>query len=819
MADQDEFVKAVEDGLRLSKRIYFGKDRAVVPPKPMTEMEKAAQSYFPTSPMMYAVIENPAFVDNSDIPSYQPHVHGRCDPPALIPLQMNGVSLLADCYYDTAFITVTGSWRLHCVMSSRSVDCRIAVPMGEQGSILGVDVELPRKSYSTKLVAEGDERETKNLAKIEDGCFLKPHIFTLKIPEIDGGTYISVTIRWSQKLLYHDGQFTLSIPYSFPDYVTPSGKKMSKKEKIQFNVNCDPGTEVSCKPISHPLKELEDEDGTLGLFYEANVLNWSSSDVVITYKISSPNYHGSVLLQSPQQHDTDQRKMFCCYLFPGAQECRKVFRKEVIFVVDISGSMKGKPIDNTKQALSVALSKLDSEDLFNIIAFNSEEYLFSSSLGVATKEAIDNAIQWIDMNFIPGGGTNILNPLKQAVGMLSNAGESMPIIFLVTDGAVEDERQICEFMKSHLTQNRTMCPRLYTFGIGLFCNHYFLRTLAMMSHGHYDAAFDVESLEVRLERLFSRASSIILANIAFDNLDGLEELEVYPSQIPDLSSEGPIIVSGRYQGAFPEMLKAKGILANMSNFPVELKGFKSKAIPLDKIRVKQQIEILTAQAWFTENKDLEQKIAKMSIQDAVVSEYTRMALVETKRVRVIKPTTKRKVYSDDEKIEERIVQKTILLHYLGFGFGNLTATIGNIPPGAIEIEDEAAEIIAKATSNCCGKLCGLCCCCSCCIRTCSKMNHQCAIALTQFLGKILILLRDGREFLGTFRSFDQHANIVLEGTSERVMVGNLYCDIPLGLYIVRGENVMLIGERAQKADKDAALKGGMRRRMEFLDFD
>lgn len=72
--------------------------------------------------------------------------------------------------------------------------------------------------------------------------------------QIDGGTYISVTIRWSQKLLYRDGQFTLSIPYSFPVYVTPVGKKISKKEKIQFKVNCGPQAEVSCKAISHPLK-------------------------------------------------------------------------------------------------------------------------------------------------------------------------------------------------------------------------------------------------------------------------------------------------------------------------------------------------------------------------------------------------------------------------------------------------------------------------------------------------------------------------------------------------------------------------------------
>ncbi|KAH0749388.1 hypothetical protein KY290_028620 [Solanum tuberosum] len=60
--------------------------------------------------------------------------------------------------------------------------------------------------------------------------------------------------------------------------------------------------------------------------------------------------------------------------------------------------------------------------------------------------------------------------------------------------------------------------------------------------------------------------------------------------------------------------------------------------------------------------------------------------------------------------------------------------------------------------------------------------------------KLLVLLRDGRKLLGTLRSFDQFANAVLEGACERVIVGEIYCDIPLGLYIIRGENVVLIGE-------------------------
>ncbi|XP_022886240.1 sm-like protein LSM1B isoform X3 [Olea europaea var. sylvestris] len=107
--------------------------------------------------------------------------------------------------------------------------------------------------------------------------------------------------------------------------------------------------------------------------------------------------------------------------------------------------------------------------------------------------------------------------------------------------------------------------------------------------------------------------------------------------------------------------------------------------------------------------------------------------------------------------------------------------------------------------------------------------------------KLLVLLRDGRKLLGTLRSFDQFANAVLEGACERVIVGDLYCDILLGLYVIRGENVVLIGEldlekeelpsrmtwvseaeikRAQKAEREASeLKGTMHKRMDFLDMD
>ncbi|XP_073155406.1 uncharacterized protein [Henckelia pumila] len=739
----EDFEAAVEDGLRLSKRIYFGKDRAVAPPKPPTAMERAAgNSFLPASPMIYAVIGDPAIVDNPDMPSYQPHVHGRCDPPALIPLQMSGVSLEVDSYLDTAFVTLTGSWRVHCVMGNRCCDCRVAVPMGEQGSLLGVEVEVPRKSYSTQLIAIDNEIGTEKVAKIEDGGFLKDNIFTLKIPQANGGTNLSVKIRWSQKLLYLDGQFTLKIPFSFPEYVTPAGKKISKREKIQLNVNSGSGTEVLCKTTSHPLKERLRQVGKLGFLYDSEVLTWSRSDFVFTYAISSSHTFGGVLLSPPSLHDVDQREMFCCYLYPGVQQNEKVFRRVVVFVVDISGSMKGKLLDDTKNALFAALSKLNPGDLFNVIAFNGEMYLFSSSLESATVGAIENVTQWVNLNFVAGGGTNILLPLNQAIEMLSDCQNSFPVIFLITDGAVEDERHICDALKSKLTNHKNVCPRVSTFGIGDFCNHYFLRMLATIGRGHYDSAIDVDSIEVRMEGLFVRASSISLANISFENVDELDDLEVFPSRIPDLSTKSPLIVSGRYNGTFPEILKVKGVRPDTSNFSLELKTQEAKEIPIDKIVAKQHIELLTAQAWYSESKELEEKIARMSVQNAIFSEYTHMVLLETVEGKTRANSTNSKQVSNKvghKKAEDPKPQKIIVLNNIGFGFGNIDATKENIPPGSSDTKlPEAAEIFIKATSNCCGRLCGHCCC-PCCIQMCSRMNDQCAIVLTQLCGALACL--------------------------------------------------------------------------------
>ncbi|XAR67567.1 hypothetical protein NMG60_11002368 [Bertholletia excelsa] len=724
----EELSKSVECGLGLSKRIYYGKDQAVSPPDPAT-MDRSSASCIPTAPMAYAVISEPSIVDNPDVPSYQPYVHGRCEPPALIPLHMHEIAMEVDCHLDTAFVTVSGTWRVHCVMASKSCDCRIAVPLGEQGSVLGVEVDAGRRLYHTQLITIEDMKDAENVAKAKDGFLLKRQIFSIKFPQVNGGSYIFIKVCWSQKLLYEDGQFCLSIPFCFPPYVKPVGMKITNREKIQLNVNTGIGKEVLCRTSSHPLKEVWRQVGKLSFLYAAEVSTWSGADFCFSYDVSSSDIFGGLLLQSPSMHDIDQREIFCFYLFPGTSKDRKVFRKEVIFVVDISGSMHEGPLDNVKNALLAALSKLTPVDSFNIIAFNSSTQILSSSMKLATKEAIENATLWISRNFIPEGGTNILLPLNQALEILAKTSHSVPLILLITDGAVEDERHICKVVKDHLTNARSVCPRIYTFGIGAYCNHYFLQMLAQIGRGYYDAAHDTDSINVRIQRLFDIASSHILTNITIEALECLDSVELFPNHVPDLSSRNPLIISGRYRGQFPDSLKASGMLPDMSQFSVDLEVRKGKDVPLDRIFARRQIDILTARAWLLDSKELEEKVAKMSIQTGFPSEYCRMILVQTDKVKQTNETA-----SKEEKVADISDQKIIFLRSMGLGFGNLAATAENLPLSAAEAKlHETSEMIMKAAANCCSMVLDRVCC-MCFIQFCSRLNDKCVVTLTQLCG-------------------------------------------------------------------------------------
>uniref|UniRef100_A0A453B3S2 VWFA domain-containing protein n=1 Tax=Aegilops tauschii subsp. strangulata TaxID=200361 RepID=A0A453B3S2_AEGTS len=363
------------------------------------------------APMAYAVVSDPGAVDTPDVPSYQPYVYGRLDPPALIPLQMKEIDLAVDCALDTAAVTLRARWWLHCITRSRECDVRLVVPMGEQGSILGAEVTVGRMSYNTQ-VTEVEDQTMENTMK----GILKPHMFCLTIPQVEGGADIVATVRWSQKLHYDNGRFTVDIPFRFPYYVNPLPKVFMKREKIQLTVNSGFSKEVLLQGTSHSLKEKARQGDKLSFLHEAVVENWSNKDFTFSYSVYSGDLSGGIHVQPSISQDYDDRDTFSIFILPGSGN-RKVFKKAVVFVVDTSGSMKGKPLENVKNAVSTALSELVQGDYFNIITFNEELHSFSSCLEKVNEKAIASANDWMNANFVAEGGTDIMHPLNEVLSL------------------------------------------------------------------------------------------------------------------------------------------------------------------------------------------------------------------------------------------------------------------------------------------------------------------------------------------------------------------------------------------------------------------
>ncbi|PAN14798.1 hypothetical protein PAHAL_2G445300 [Panicum hallii] len=727
----DEFARAVEDGLKLSKRLVL--PGGLPPPRPPSGMDRTVSAaaaagpdprLLPTAPMAYAVVTDPGAVDTPDVPSYQPYVYGRLDPPAMIPLQMKEVDLAIDCALDAAHVTLRARWWLHCITRSRECDVRLVVPMGEQGSILGAEVTIGRRSYNTQVI-EVEDRTVENHVNIESGGLLKPQLFLLTISQVEGGADIYATFRWSQKLLYDNGRFSVDIPFRFPYFVNPLPKVFMKREKIQLTVNSGFSKEVLLQGTSHPLKEKGRQGDKLSFMHEAVVENWSSKDFNFSYSVYSADLSGAVLVQPATLRDYDDRDMFCIFLLPGSGN-RKVFRKAVVFIVDTSGSMQGKPLDNVKHAVSTALSELAQEDYFNIITFNDELHSFSSCLEQVNEKTIASATDWMNSNFVAEGGTDIMHPLSEAMALLSNVHDALPQIYLITDGSVDDEHNICQTMKTEITNRGSKSPRISTFGLGLHCNHYFLRMLASIGKGHYDAALETASIESRILKWFGRASSTIVANISIDDIKHLDDFEVDSEYIPDISAKSPLCVSGKYHGKFPDTVIVKGYLADMKEISIELKVQHLKEIPLDKVLTTQQINLLTSKAWLSADKQLERKVIKLSIQNGVPSEYTKMVLRETYLDKVDATQKVKQKLKGKKGPDERHIP----LYGLKLGFGDKDATRENLITGFGDVRPAEKSVIRRKASGCCSRLAD-CFCCMCCIKACNRMNDQCAIVMAQ----------------------------------------------------------------------------------------
>jgi Ca-activated chloride channel family protein len=231
--------------------------------------------------------------------------------------------------------------------------------------------------------------------------------------------------------------------------------------------------------------------------------------------------------------------------------------RDMVFVLDTSGSMRGVKMDQAKRALKYCLDNLAPHDRFGMMNFATTVNKYRDGLVDSTKEQVEHARKWVD-RLEATGGTAIDAALAAALDMrTSDSGRTFTIVFFTDGQPTVGETNVDKITKNVLAKN-TANTRIFTFGVGDDVHATFLDNLAEQTRAVSTYVRPAEDIEAKVSSLYSKISNPVLANLKLSAGNDVRFDEIYPPQLPDLFHGGQVIVLGRYAGQGPTAIRLSG---------------------------------------------------------------------------------------------------------------------------------------------------------------------------------------------------------------------------------------------------------------------
>ncbi|MEJ2650070.1 MAG: VWA domain-containing protein [Sedimentisphaerales bacterium] len=299
---------------------------------------------------------------------------------------------------------------------------------------------------------------------------------------------------------------------------------------------------------------------------------------------------------------------------------------EMIFVMDCSGSMKDKPIEKSKDAVTRALRQLQPNDTFQIIRFSNNASQLGPHPIPATEENIRRGLEYVQ-NLSGSGGTQMIEGVKAALSFAHDP-ERFRLVSFMTDGYIGNETEILEAVHDKLGASR-----IFSFGVGSSVNRYLLDRMARLGKGAVAYVGLDESAGDIIDAFYERISHPALTDVTID-WGGLEVSEMYPGQIPDLFVGRPIIVTGRFKGNSDTTIRINGKVGNIDEelaIDVNPDDSASTHPGIACVWARKQIETLANQATYDESSDLPSQIKTVALEYGLMSSYTAFIAVDSSR--------------------------------------------------------------------------------------------------------------------------------------------------------------------------------------------
>jgi Ca-activated chloride channel family protein len=443
----------------------------------------------------------------------------------------------------------------------------------------------------------------------------RPNIFMQSVANIAPGAEVKITISYVEFLKYEDGTYEFGFPMVVgPRYMPgqsigtpitpPVGAEASRSgHDISIEVNLDTGVPiVELKSTQHEIDvpRSDNHHAVVRLINQATIPN---KDFILKFNVAGRKISDAVMT-----HRGARGGFFTLMLQPPERvTAADVTPKELVFVLDTSGSMEGFPIEKAKETMKLALDNLYPEDTFNLITFSGDTHVLFPQPVQATRENLLRAQSFLASRQ-GSGGTEMMDAIRAALAP-SDKQDHVRIVCFMTDGYVGNDMEIISEIQKHPN------ARVFSFGIGSSPNRFLLDKMAEHGRGEVEYVTLEDDGSAAARRFHERVRNPLLTDIEIDWL-GLPVADVYPKRIPDLFSAKPLILTGRYTAAARGVIRLRGNLAGQNfvkEIPVELPKSQPEHDVLATLWARMRIDELMSQDY----EGIQNNAAKSGVREAI----------------------------------------------------------------------------------------------------------------------------------------------------------------------------------------------------------
>ena len=413
-----------------------------------------------------------------------------------------------------------------------------------------VEARIDRKKKA-RADYEAAKREGKRASLLEEH---RPNVFSTSVANIMPGDTIAVDLDYSELLIPEDKVYELVYPAVVgPRYTggmdpkkdgwaaTPYLKE-GQKETYAYSVTATLRTGVPAQSITSPSHAIVvDRTGAAEASVRLKNPGGGNKDFILRYTLAGDKVQTGLLLSPPTGKDGEGH--FALMMEPPARvSARDIPPREYIFLVDVSGSMHGHPLNIAKGLMRDLSTVLRPTDRFNLVLFSGASITLWPASRPATAENLAEMQDTMERQ-TGGGGTELMGGLRNAYAIPRDPATLSRAVVLITDGYVGVEVAAFKFVREHLGE-----ANLFSFGIGSSVNRALMEGMARAGMGEPFIVTKESEAEATAKKLRKYIDSPVLSQIAV-TFPGFKAYDVLPAAVPDVLASRPLVILGKYKGA------------------------------------------------------------------------------------------------------------------------------------------------------------------------------------------------------------------------------------------------------------------------------